>query len=1063
MWSLEHPVGYLMHLPLSKKELKIGRNSNSTLCIAADRSISKHHAKIIVYPNNKIENNNFEINNNRNSICEIIDYGSKYHTYIMRNTQIKLEPGKSYQLEPGDKIKFGMGDNIWTLKYHEIGLLACGYCNDSKINIVRAIESIGGTVYNECNQKCTHFMTLCNRVTSKFVFALSSGLPITDISYWQAFMCAVKNDVKLPNPLDYTVANDTFKIEFKDVAFYPVNERKNLFDGLNFIFFNVQQCNNYGFIIKAAGGRPHIYHKSSFDASELVEPDIIIVECTEAKRNTGIELISDREYDEMELFLSKSKKRMINCKEIISAILFCSINKYCNPLIKSLNKYWRESPKKKLNKVREKNNINNDNVRVDNDGNLNRRCNLNNYAGENDSNDSVVICDKRENESNYSKQIVNSNNNREPKPRNLIDENPWIDTKSRKNSEKSQLSLVKSNSKVIDRKEEKESEAGVSKICEQVNNNVPKIRDGCDKSSTKSLEDKQNEEKKVNNKRKLDKREVHESSDKDNKRFNSGKNKSDDDILVVDDLRDKNQHSDKNNLKNATDSEISRVTNDRTTAQNDEINIEEAGTSKAEEEIVVDNSSHSIASGQFKSFLTKTGGIKSSIEKSNKKVQSCKNKSHDLWDDENEHSDKSNLKNTNQSKDPETSRVINDRTSAQNEVNIEEVGTSKSDEEIVVDNSSRSIASGQFKRFLIKTGGIKSSIEKSNEKVHSCKNKSHGLWDDENEHSDKSNLKNTNQSKDPEISRVINDRTSAQNDEVNIEEAGTSKADEEMVVDNSSRSIASGQFKRFLIKTGGIKSSIEKSNEKVHSYKNKSHGLWDDENEHSEKSNLKNTNQPKDPAKSRVTNDRTTAQNEVNIEEVGTSKADEEMVVDNSFESITSGEFKSFVDETSGVKSPKEQRYNLRSKKDVDETNCSPVSANSQSVNLNEITSNKIQRTDPEAGKVNQKLTDSDRESNLDENGFVTFTIDDYSDEDIKRNGRVDLSQPSSSDSPDYHVYVTTQADVHLVPNTSSGREDSYSPLLDSQIDDDVNVAENNIKPNFHRSNDNNLPKFFFK
>ncbi|XP_057331799.1 nibrin-like [Microplitis mediator] len=976
MWSLEHPVGYIMHLPLSKKELKIGRNSNSTLCIAADRSISKHHAKILVYPNNKIENNNFEVSNNRNSICEIIDYGSKYHTYIIRNTHIKLEPGKSYQLEPGDKIKFGMGENIWTLKYYEIGLLACGYCNDNKRNIVRAIESIGGTVYNECNQKCTHFVTMCNRVTSKFVFALSSGLPITDKSYWQAFMCAVKSDVKLPNPLDYTVANDIFKNEFKDVVFYPVNERKNLFDGLNFIFFNVQQCNNYGIIIKAAGGRPHIYHKSSFDPSELVEPDIIIIECTETKRNTGVELISDREYDEMELFLSKSKKRMINCKEIISAILFCSINKYCNPMIKSLNKYWRESPKKKSNKVREKSNVVNDKVRDDNDGNLNKRKNLNNYAGEDNSNDSVVICDKQENQNKYKKQINNNNDNinREPKSRNLVNEKPWIDTKSCKNSDKlSQLSLLKSNSKIADRQEEKKPEVGVSKICEQVNNNVPKTRDVCDKSSTKSLENKQNEDKKVNNKRKLDKREAHESLDKDNKRFNSGKNTSDDDILVVDDLRDKNQHSDKSNLKNANrskDPEVSRVTNDKTTVQNDEIIIDQTGTSEADEKMVVDNSFDSITSGQFKNFLHKTNGMKSSTGQSNKKVQSCKNKSHNLWDDENQYLEKNNLKNANQSKDPEISRVTNDKTQVQNdEIDIEEAGTSKAHEEMIVDNSFDSITSGQFKNFLIKTGGMKSSIGQLNKKVQPCKNKSHNLWDDESQHLEENNLKNANQSKNPEISRVTNDKTQVQNDD------------------------------------------------------------------------------------------------DIDIEEAGTQKADEEMVVDSSFESITSGQFKSLTDKTSGIKSPKEKRYNLRSKKDVNETNCSQLPTNAQSVCLNEMTSNQIQRTDHrEASKVSQEITDSDKESNLDENGFVTFTIDNYSDEDIKKNRHVDLSQPSSSDSPDYHVYVTTQADVHLVPNTSSEREESYSPFLESPIDDDdVILGENNIKPNFNRSNDNNLPKFFFK
>ncbi|CAD6219362.1 GSCOCG00004932001-RA-CDS [Cotesia congregata] len=360
MWSLVHPNGTVVYITLQKKEIQIGRNPSSDLCLTSDQTISRHHAKITVYQNTKNSRNYSENSSTDNSICEITDQGSRYSTYVIRDTEIKLIPSQPFQLNPGDKIKFSSNKNIWTLNYTKIGIVSCGHDHDNKKNLVKAIEDIGGTVFNECNSKCTHYLSMCNRITPKFILAVIDGLPITDKKYWDYFLHSVKQNIELPEVEDYIITNACLPEEFKDAPLYPTDDRRRIFDGYNFIFFSTKQCNNYGLIIKAAGGKSFLYHKFTFDTEDLLEPNMIIIEYYPNKEDQNLKLISDKEYYALQITLREKNRRMVRCVEILGAILFCSTKKYCNSIIKVHNRFWNDSPQKKRKTVQKMVKINQD-------------------------------------------------------------------------------------------------------------------------------------------------------------------------------------------------------------------------------------------------------------------------------------------------------------------------------------------------------------------------------------------------------------------------------------------------------------------------------------------------------------------------------------------------------------------------------------------------------------------------------------------------------------------------------------------------------------------------------
>ncbi|XP_044578522.1 nibrin-like isoform X2 [Cotesia glomerata] len=360
MWSLVHPNGMVVYITLQKKEIQIGRNPSSDLCLTSDQTISRHHAKITVYQNTKNSRNYSENSNTDNSICEITDQGSRYSTYVIRDTEIKLIPSQPFQLNPGDKIKFSSNKNIWTLNYTKIGIVSCGHDHDNKKKLVKAIEDIGGTVFNECNSKCTHYLSMCNRITPKFILAVIDGLPITDKKYWDYFLHSVKQNIKLPEVEDFIITNACLPEEFKDAPLYSTDDRRRIFDGYNFIFFSTKQCNNYGLIIKAAGGKSFLYHKFTFDTEDLLEPNMIIIEYYPNKQDQNLKLISDKEYYALQITLREKNRRMVRCVEILGAILFCSTKKYCNSIIKVHNRFWNDSPQKKRKTVQKTVEINED-------------------------------------------------------------------------------------------------------------------------------------------------------------------------------------------------------------------------------------------------------------------------------------------------------------------------------------------------------------------------------------------------------------------------------------------------------------------------------------------------------------------------------------------------------------------------------------------------------------------------------------------------------------------------------------------------------------------------------
>ncbi|XP_074101405.1 nibrin isoform X3 [Cotesia typhae] len=346
MWSLLYQNKTqedVMYIPVHRQSIQIGSLPSSDLCISLNSSISKRHAKITVNRNNNTPN--------RNSVCRITDLGSTNGTFVIRKNIIQLTPLVPFDLNSGDKIRFGQSNGIWTAKFTEINILTCDDHNDNKKKkkFVRFIEKLGGRVFSEYSSECTHYCSMCNRVTPKFVFAVINNLPITGTDYWEKFQISVQRHTPLPNIDEYITANDCLPKIFKNAPLNVIIDRKKLFNKLNFLFFSISQLNKFGFIIQAAGGQLQLYQKFMSE-QDILQPDIIIVDCYPDRKNLNVQLIEveKKEYKSLKRTLHKKNIRMISCIEILGAIFYGSLEQYCNPIVGVENSLQipRKIPKK---------------------------------------------------------------------------------------------------------------------------------------------------------------------------------------------------------------------------------------------------------------------------------------------------------------------------------------------------------------------------------------------------------------------------------------------------------------------------------------------------------------------------------------------------------------------------------------------------------------------------------------------------------------------------------------------------------------------------------------------
>ncbi|XP_053996565.1 uncharacterized protein LOC128886053 [Hylaeus anthracinus] len=326
MWYLIGSEGNRVYLH-PNKELTFGRKKADILLIN-DESVSRLHAAISVEPRDVIKLGE------STSICKLKDINSKYGTYIILGEEEKVEVSKEwYTLKDQDKIRFGLQNHIFTLVYVPIITVVSTLNDHDKEALQNLIDKIDGMISTDWTSACTHLTVSKATLTEKVTWAMASAVPIVNLDYWEKVKDAFYNAKELPESKDFVPAlSESFIIKGK-VSLCPNKKRKTLFQNLIFVYFSAHQYKIYGRMVNMAGGKSLLYLKKPITNKGLCASNVVVLQYSNNAATQSTQSIVS-EYDSIYNILRANKRRMISESEIPLAILYCSVDKYCNPKFK---------------------------------------------------------------------------------------------------------------------------------------------------------------------------------------------------------------------------------------------------------------------------------------------------------------------------------------------------------------------------------------------------------------------------------------------------------------------------------------------------------------------------------------------------------------------------------------------------------------------------------------------------------------------------------------------------------------------------------------------------------
>lgn len=298
-------------LPPSKRvPIRIGKTQSSDL-VLVDASISREHA---------------EITTSRNGV--IISDKSKYGVFNMNEETKQYEKiDKNINVSSGT-IRFGVKDKEFVISKASFIVLTSNIANiGAKKQLCDLIRKIGGKVVNDWTPDVTHLTMDTLIMTPKVSVALAKSVPIVSIDYWKEIIKGMTELIELPDPSNFAPRKDSTSDNhyFEESAVKVNTARSSLFAGKQFLFYFESHATTFRELITAAGGEIVVLQsKTNFPSKSFLDKNTIYV--APPKLGAGIE-----KHNKVVAFMRQNGRRPIDQVEIHLAILYCNIEKHCNP------------------------------------------------------------------------------------------------------------------------------------------------------------------------------------------------------------------------------------------------------------------------------------------------------------------------------------------------------------------------------------------------------------------------------------------------------------------------------------------------------------------------------------------------------------------------------------------------------------------------------------------------------------------------------------------------------------------------------------------------------------
>ncbi|XP_056618811.1 nibrin isoform X2 [Triplophysa dalaica] len=311
MWKLQptESGGESLFL-LSGQTYVVGRK-NCEILLSNDQSISRVHARLTVTEQG----------------ISLKD-SSKYGTFV---NDEKLEAGSTKSLQTGDRVTFGVFQSKFRLEKESI--VVCSSCvdNEGKVSLSQDVRSIGGRLVNSWTPDCTHLVMPTVKVTIKTICALLCCRPIVKPEYFSAFSKAVQQKLPLPKPERFRPQVDEPTLTKEDLDLGARPERKSLFKGKTFVYFNSKQMKRLSQAVSCGGAVSQLLEEGSLPLSLLESSSTCVVDMISDNSQALIPPTTKKWVDSVAQILQRKGLRFITESEIGLAAIHLSNQTYCNP------------------------------------------------------------------------------------------------------------------------------------------------------------------------------------------------------------------------------------------------------------------------------------------------------------------------------------------------------------------------------------------------------------------------------------------------------------------------------------------------------------------------------------------------------------------------------------------------------------------------------------------------------------------------------------------------------------------------------------------------------------
>uniref|UniRef100_A0A452HW07 Nibrin n=1 Tax=Gopherus agassizii TaxID=38772 RepID=A0A452HW07_9SAUR len=212
-------------------------------------------------------------------------------------------------------------------------LIVCSSCLEAsgKTALNQAILQLGGLVVNDWSEECTHLVMLSVKVTVKTICALICNRPIIKPEYFVECIRAIQSKQQLPKLESFYPPVDEPAIGPEKLDLSMRHERKIIFRGKTFLFLSAKQHKKLSPAIILGGGEAKLLPERIKETSLLVAPEVCVIDAGLTNSQVPVSDSVRNWIDSIITMLQSKNLRAIPEAEIGLAVIFMSMERYCNP------------------------------------------------------------------------------------------------------------------------------------------------------------------------------------------------------------------------------------------------------------------------------------------------------------------------------------------------------------------------------------------------------------------------------------------------------------------------------------------------------------------------------------------------------------------------------------------------------------------------------------------------------------------------------------------------------------------------------------------------------------